>query len=258
MNLPLTIPRKRVMTFLIIITLLLTVINLFHQLSWYFWEQDYKLLMWRFDIGGDETVLTWFSSVLLLLCSLLLFVVARTGRNQPHPFTRHWKGLAFIFLALSIDETAALHEWSSSLLTSYQLTGIFYYSWVIFGIGLVMAVGGVYSRFYLHLPRYLKINFFLAALLYVGGALVVEMLNARYEFLFGADTLTYQAMTAVEELMEMAGVLIFINSLLQHPSIRLTSITLTWAVKERLIPVPDVPQYQHASPSVHPTNEVAS
>lgn len=234
MNISLYISRKRLMKFLITGVVLLTVINIFHQISWYFWQQDYKLLMWHFDIGGDETVPTWFSSLLLLICTILLLLAARAERNQPYPATRHWQGLALIFLALSIDETAALHEWSSSLLATLELKGIFYYSWVLFGLGFVLLFCLAYSRFYWRLPQRLKIQFFLAAALYVGGALFVEMINARQEYLFGAQTLTYQAMTAVEELMEMCGILVFINALLGHLENRLSSLTVTLGTKEIL------------------------
>jgi NADH:ubiquinone oxidoreductase subunit K len=226
MRLTLHFSRKKIMRVLISITVLLTLINLFHQFSWYFWQQDYKLLMWRFDFAGDKTVPTWFSSELLLLCAIFLFIIFQSKANQASKYKWHWLGLAVIFLALSIDETATLHEWSSSLLASYELDGIFYYAWVLFGLGFVGLFALVYGRFFFHLPKAQQRSFFLAAALYVGGALVVEMFNGRYESLFGAETLTYQLMTAVEELMEMGGVLLFIDALMKYIAKHIQTVIL--------------------------------
>jgi len=55
-----------------------------------------------------------------------------------------------------------------------------------------------------------------AAATYLGGALGVEMLGGRYASLYGTKTLAYSLLVAVEEGLEMAGSVLFIDALLDY------------------------------------------
>lgn len=66
------------------------------------------------------------------------------------------------------------------------------------------------------LPRRSRWLFVLAGALYVGGALGVEALSGRQEWLHGGHTAGYHAVITVEELLEMAGLVVFIFALLDY------------------------------------------
>jgi hypothetical protein len=87
---------------------------------------------------------------------------------------------------------------------------------VIPGGVLVLAFCGAYLRFFLDLaPRFQRL-FGAAGLLYVGGALGVEMLGARHADLHGLDNLAYRMYQTVEESLEMFGLVLLIGALLRY------------------------------------------
>jgi hypothetical protein len=198
---------------MVIAIVALTALDLAHHISWLYFDQSYHELGWKFDLAGDATVPSWYSAVSLFFASALVWRVGTLTRRNGAAYRRHWFGLSAILAFLSVDEVAGLHEWSAELLDSWELTGLFYYSWVVFGIAAVVLVGAVYLPFVIQLPARIRNGFLLAGGLFVGGALVVEMVNARYEYLNGATTMGYQLLTALEEVAEMAGVLVLVMTL---------------------------------------------
>ena len=58
--------------------------------------------------------------------------------------------------------------------------------------------------------------FVIAGAAFVGGTIVIEHLADYYIEAFDTDNLGYEFMTALEEALEMAGVVIFIHALLAH------------------------------------------
>ncbi len=169
------------------------------------------------DVGSDISLPTWYSSFALLLCALLLGLIARAKQVRGGAYVGHWYGLGAIFLLFSIDETAGIHErMGHSVTRVLGTTGLFYYGWVVLGLLAVVVVGAVYLRFLLHLPPTTRILFIVAAALFVGGGIGVEMLNARIDYLYGIDNLAATLLTAVEELLEMAGVVVFAYALLEY------------------------------------------
>lgn len=172
-----------------------------------------------FDLGLDGNIPTWYASASLLLCAALLFLIARTESGSRMKWKKHWYGLSGLFLCLSIDETSTIHERAGDALDQaipiFQgLGGFLYYSWVILGAAAVFLVSLIFFRFTLNLPARTRTIFVLAALVFVSGGLGVEMINAWIHNSYGTNTLAYTAMTVVEELLEMTGVLIFTYGLL--------------------------------------------
>ena len=64
-----------------------------------------------FDMANnDASVGAWYSSLLLLFCSILLAIIAASKRRLGERYTFHWGFLSGIFLLMSVDEIARLHE----------------------------------------------------------------------------------------------------------------------------------------------------
>lgn len=211
---------KNAAKILVVAVLGLTFIGIAVQVCKYVFGYDYLLgLILFFDLSIDTSIPTWYSSVTLLICSILLAVISSAKREAKDRFALYWGVLAIIFLFLSVDEVARIHETIGQLIElkfTGKTHGFLYYTWVIYGAAFVLIVAAAYLNFLRHLPAKTMRIFILSALVYVGGALGMEIINARYDDLNGDGNLTYHLMTAFEEFLEMSGVAIFIYALMSY------------------------------------------
>jgi len=166
------------------------------------------------NVGKEKSFPTWYSSIALLFCSLLLVIIAKYKRAISDTFTRQWSLLAIIFLFMSIDEIAALHELATvPTREALNTGGIFYFAWVIPAGILVILFGFYFLRFILHLDPNTRMLFLASAFLLLSGALLIEMIAASLYVEFKAGlrpVLLYEKVTELEEFFEMAGVVLFI------------------------------------------------
>ena len=63
-------------------------------------------LVRKFDLDTELNVPTWFSVLLLLLAAAALGYIGVRAKHEGDRFAGHWRGLAWIFLFMSLDETA--------------------------------------------------------------------------------------------------------------------------------------------------------
>jgi len=121
-----------------------------------------------------------------------------------------------IFMFLSLDEIAQLHELSGRILGMFgRGSGIFYNMWVIVA-GFALVIFAVfYFRFWLSLPAKPRKLFLIAGIIYVFGAVGFEMLESWAHDASWARVVVPGFVT-IEETMEMSGVILFIYSLLHH------------------------------------------
>lgn len=175
-----------------------------------------------FDLGSDSSVPTWYASFALLLCSALLALHAVASHRAGNRRAPYWWLLALIFLLLSVDEVARLHETLGAILggrwTAHvgDADGLFHWSWVLPGALFAGAVAVLYIRFLFSLPRGARYGMIAAGALFVGGAVFVEMLNAQQASVRGTRSLRYQLGTIFEEFLEMAGIALFAHVLVRH------------------------------------------
>ena len=177
-----------------------SVITVYHyqveELEWVPWRQ-------LFDVDEENNLPTWFSGFLLGVTSFWVWMTAAAKHRASDRWWIHWKALALGFFVLSIDEIAGLHESFNTVTDA---------TWAIPGGILALLVGLMFFSFMWSLPPATRNAFFLAGCIYVGGAVGVEIIGAPMD----ADTMTYNLTTVVEEGMEMAGVLLFLTTLLAY------------------------------------------
>lgn len=179
------------------------------------WGHSLRSAVWLFDLSVDAAIPTWYASMTLLLCAALLTAITAVYRGQSdRRAVWYWGGLSVIFLMLSVDEVATIHEWTANLVGDME--GVLYYSWVVFGLAFVAVSGAAYLPFVLRQPARLRWLIIAAGALFVGGALGMEMFNSWLGYYRPEDHLVYMLTTAVEEAMEQAGVLVFLYALLDH------------------------------------------
>jgi len=173
------------------------------------------------SLSEEANLPTWYSSMLLFSCGVALAAIAATVARAGGPYRRHWAFLGLVFVYMSLDETAQLHERLNSVVP--PLHGAFYFGWII-PAGIVVALLGVaYLRFVAHLPASTRRRFILAGALYVGGALGMEVPLGIWADRSGADNLGYVLIDFVEESLEMFGATLFLLALLRH------LVWLTWS-----------------------------
>lgn len=179
-----------------------------------------------FDVGKDSNVPTWYSSIALLFCSLLLAFIATSQKTARTRYALHWKVLSAIFLYISIDEVAMIHESADVILgSSISRTGFLTYGWVAVGIPLTLIFVLSYLKFLAHLPKKIRLLFVVAGTIFIGGALGAEIFAGRHYELSGFD-MTYAMITAVEEFCEMLGIVVFIYALLTYINENLKEVNI--------------------------------
>jgi hypothetical protein len=151
------------------------------------------------------------------LCAAgLLLIISWQKSRERDRFAKHWTVLSLAFFALSVDEVAGLHEALNTLIDI---------PWTIPAAALLAVLAIVYARFVLHLPAATRTGFFIAAALFVGGAVGVEHATDWYLIDGSMDSLGYNLLTALEEGLEMFGVVALIHTLLAYMSRNSTLLT---------------------------------
>ncbi len=171
-----------------------------------------------FNVDAEMSLPTCFSTLLLLSAALLLAAIAVLERRRKAAYVSHWVALSFGFLFMAVDEAVALHEMltrPAARLLGDGASGVFRLAWVVPGIALVVVLAVVFLKFLLHLPVKTRLRFLMAAILYVGGAIGLELIGGccapspDYR-------VPYMIVATVEESLEMAGAIVFIWALLEH------------------------------------------
>ncbi|MEQ1655857.1 MAG: hypothetical protein ABL960_09185 [Nitrospira sp.] len=165
----------------------------------------------------------------------MLALITLLKRQQQDPDVSKWMILAGGFFYLATDEGWSLHERLIDPvrgLLGHGDLGIFYYAWVIPAMAGVALLGVAFLGFLFRLPSSTRWSFIIAGSLYLGGAIGIEMLGGRQNELHGWENLTYQLFAHLEESLEMAGIILFIHTLLRYlveryPDIRLLTHELS-------------------------------
>jgi len=214
----LVIDPARVTRWLSVVVGLLVVASLGGQFSKRVLGHDQLLGLVAFvDLDQEANLPTWYSSMTLLGAALLLMVIARAKWRTWAPYARHWAVLAAIFVGLSIDEAARIHELATLPVRKVlHPGGVLAFAWVIPAGAFVAVVGLAFLSFVRHLPAATRRLFVLAGGLYVGGALGFELVGGWISERWGLAGLAYLAEATLEETAEMMGIVIFIHALLTY------------------------------------------
>jgi hypothetical protein len=169
------------------------------------------------DLSAESNVPTFFSSLLLTVAALLLWLIATIKRNLNDAYAAHWSALGPIVLLLALDEVASLHERLNRPLSELgDFGGVFLWPWVIPAMIIVALTGLAFWRFFMHLPARFRRFAGTAAGLFVAGSIGVEMVGGHHADGYGTDNLTYELMTVAEETLELAAVLVLLYALLDY------------------------------------------
>ena len=188
------------------------------------------------DVNHEGSIPTWYATITLASCALMLGVIAIDAAQRRKPYPRQWAALAVIFALLSLEEILGVHSEATGRLRSIvsitEGPGYAIALAVIALIGLA-AVALLFGRFYLQLPSKWRRWFTIGALIYVLGVFASDAVGDYLISAAGDATLAYDIVLTVEEALEMTGVLIFIVMLLEY--IRTFVGTGSFAVTDPLV-----------------------
>lgn len=248
----LTISPRRIALLLTLSVLFLFFVNFIPALLWMAgWQFGPKMVPLKnfasplFYPASDTSIPTWYSSVALLLCSILLATIAATRKLQGERYVLHWAVLSIIFLLLSVDEVARIHETVGTALgkafiefIGFSSTGFLHYTWIVAGAIFVLLVLLTYLRFLFHLPSKTLRLFLLSGVVFCAGALGFELLELQLTSAsFESGRYVWEDMSvatqrrmiiqgSIEDGLEMMGVVIFVYALLSYMSSNLNEITI--------------------------------
>ena len=176
-----------------------------------------------FNLGAESNLPTLYSTVALLVVAGLLFVTARHSKTD----RGYWWVLGFAFVFLACDETVGLHEkLGDPLKARFHTSGLFHYAWVIpYGIACLV-FGLAFLRFLLRLPRKTAWLFAIGGAVFVMGAIGMEMVGGALVEQGRAKHWSYWVEQTVEEVLEMAGVLVFLFGLGDYINSHLGGLTI--------------------------------
>lgn len=220
---------KKITRFLVILVSSLLVCSLFFQFCLYFLP-DFPLrdgLALLSNVDKEQSIPTLYSWSALLFCAGLLSVIAQAKKAAGDRYVNYWRVLAVIFAYISLDEATSIHErFIGPLRTSLNTSGFLYYAWVIPGAICVLIFVLGFFKFTTALPPKTKRLFWTAGVVFVGGAIGMELVSGVYADVHGINNFTISVTTSIEEFMEMIGIVIFIYALLSYISSELKGLSL--------------------------------
>jgi hypothetical protein len=183
-----------------------------------------------FDLNREQNLPTLFSTLQLLLAAGLLLVLFADARLSKRTDSAYWLGLAVVFTFLAADEFCEWHEkLIGPLRRILHPTGAFSFAWVIPYAGFIALVGVMCFRFWWRLPSPSRRLFAIAAAVYIGGGIGMEMVGSMIFTVYGWHSLPFDAETMLEEFMEMLGVALFVYALAGLVQSRMGSLRLSFS-----------------------------
>ena len=223
-------PRK-VTKFLLSTIFLLILFNLAERIlvRWLNAHNDTQIISYYFNFDRESNFPSLYSALALGFCSYLLAIIATVKKIQKARYTKYWKALAVIFLLLAIDEACSIHELFIPVLReAINARGILYFTWVVPAFFLLIIFLFTFRKFIWHLPTKTKTLFILAGAVYVVGALGMELVGGYIADNFDYGTV-YGIASSIEEILEMLGIVIFINGLLSYIKAQSKELYFSWS-----------------------------
>src|SRR5690349_21936582 len=170
----------------------------------------------HFDLNAEANFASWFEALPLLLASLATLGLTVHYRAQRDRLAGRWGALSALFLLMSIDELAQLHDlFTGPLRRRLDLDfGIFYFTWLLPAVAFLGFCAWYFVPLIRSLPRAVQGRLVAATLVYFGGAVLVEMVSG-FVAEGGRRSAPYLAVITVEEACEIGGILLGLGVLLR-------------------------------------------
>jgi hypothetical protein len=168
----------------------------------------------HFDLNEEANLAAWFASSLLLLCALLTLALASHFRTQEAPLAHRWVALSGLLGLMAIDEAAQLHDlFTGPLRRGLEIDfGVFYFAWLLPAVAFLAVCAWYFAPVAFSLPAAVYRRLIVAASVYFGGAIVVEMVSG-FAVEHGRKSTPYLTVLTIEEVCEIVGTLLLVGAL---------------------------------------------
>ena len=169
-----------------------------------------------FDMDNESSVPAVFSVLLLFSSACLLSLITILKWKNKEHYVISWAILAVGFLVMAMDEGASIHEKLMPIMHMIlgdNIPSIFFFPWVIPAILAIAIIAPFFVKFIIDLPIKTRLLFILSALIYLGGALGTELVSGFYAGIYGMKNFGFNLIATFEEILEMGGIILFIQSL---------------------------------------------
>ena len=189
-----------------------------------------------FNVGIEQNIPTLYSVLIWTSAAAITGLIAHFEASEKTRFMGRWRALSLSFLFLAFDEGTTFHEHMGDLTEEYLTpmcvgapTGYLYFIWVLPYGALVMLLAGLYAPFLDALPSRTKWGLILSAVVFLGGAMGIEMISAAvYETKTERHPVSYAVLYSIEEFMEMLGVALLNYFMLDYLKSRVPTLSLSW------------------------------
>lgn len=185
-------------------------LNVYHQQHGQFYE-----LSNRFDFDDEASVPTWFSQFLYLLIAMGAGLAAYLETNRTR--RRIWTLIAVVSLIFSIDEIGALHEFVLQTLHviffADAAPGAFSNAWLLVLPLIVIAAGLFIGSMVRHFPRRTLLLFTSAVVIFLIGAVGVDMVTSVLE----RESFANQGiLVGIEEMLELLSLVVIVYAVADY------------------------------------------
>ncbi len=217
MDINFTIKRKQFFTAqYMIVTSLLFLCFLTYIFSYVTGHGNVLGIIRLLDVGEESSIPTYFSTMNLFFSSLLAFIIYKCEKIMAQRGAFYWLILSILFLYLSVDEGARIHENFKYFQNYFGLFPQLFehrpgHGWLPYGFILVLIVGFFFLPFLRSLPRRTALYFILSGLVFITGAIGFEFAGTLMVSTGFAttDDFIYDVRRLFEEGFEMYGIAIF-------------------------------------------------
>lgn len=175
-------------------------------------------LAYWFNLNHEERFGAMFGALLILTASTLMACAAYRAMPDKKWLALGWLLFACILAFMACDEYFSIHEKAGAYagLQSKGYGSQIMPNWVkvmAVVVGLLCIPMGF---FWWMLPRGVRIRTAIAAAVFLGGAMGVEVISSAFVMHQGNENFGYYILVAIEEGMEMLGMFIVIDTMLLH------------------------------------------
>lgn len=173
------------------------------------------------NFNTGKNIPSLFSGFLFFFASVFLAVVGFSAISIKTSQI-FWFTVSFIFLFLGLDEILQIQKtMSRHTALPGQTTGAFLYTWIIYFGSALILLGGLFFKPLFQLPKKTLLNFILAGVIFLLGAIGMDYVAGQYIYIHKIDPALVNVtpeiflLYSIKGFLEMFGVSFFILSILK-------------------------------------------
>lgn len=180
-----------------------------------------KGLVPLFHVDFEKNVPTFMAFLLLVSCALASAGLSALETRRPR-HRRAWGLIALLLLLVAADEVFGIHEQIGEfMIDSLHISGLPLFAWVVPYSTAVILLAAFFMVWFLELDNKLRLSLFCAGLLFLSGAVGLELIASSYYENLPPDrevyrTLTGDLLATMEEALEFSGAAVFLHATIRN------------------------------------------